>query len=79
MLPTIQLDTSDDRPGASGDVVVQTLVRTSARVVARFRRWFRSPPELAHPLVTAPRDSLGFVTICKQHATVDVGHRIADF
>ena len=44
ILPTFHLDTScDDRPRcAGGDVIVPKLpVRTSAQVVARFRRWFR--------------------------------------
>ena len=47
----------------SGDVVQKPPVRTSAQVMARFRRWFRCPPlcqrdglNLAQPLAPTSRD-----------------------
>ena len=66
-LPTFHLDTANGRPAcANGGVVGPTPpVRTSAQVVARFRRQFRCPPPcqraglvLAQLRVPAPQDSL---------------------
>ena len=70
------LDTSNDRPAcASGGVVVQkTPVRTSAQVMACFRRWFRCPAlcqraglVLAQQRVPAPRDSLTLPHLQTRH------------
>ena len=87
ILLIFHLDTPNDRPTCAGGIVVQkTPVRTSAQVMARFRRWFRCPPlcqwagwntrNFLCQLLGALED---VVTLFKQDSTINVGHPTADF